>query len=78
MMFNTVYNYNEYFTIIVILYNCSGLAGECSSCLSVSNTLMVNCGWCLYDKKCTSSSNQCRVVTDWINVSSTSIVSEMY
>ena len=47
---------------------------SCRSCLSSDNL----CGWCLYDKKCTSSSDQCRVVTDWINVSSTSIVSVMY
>ena len=32
--------------MIVILYRCSGLAGGCSSCLSVSNTLMLDCGWC--------------------------------
>ena len=45
---------------------------SCRSCLS--NNL---CGWCLYDKKCTSSSDQCRVSTDWINVSSSSIISVM-
>ena len=48
-------------------------ACSCSSCLSSNNL----CGWCLYDKKCASSSDQCRVSTDWINVSSTSIISVM-
>ncbi|XP_065900625.1 plexin-B-like isoform X3 [Dysidea avara] len=43
-------------------FNCSTHT-SCSSCLSSDNL----CGWCLYDKKCTSSSDQCRVVTDWIN-----------
>ncbi|XP_065900682.1 plexin A3-like isoform X2 [Dysidea avara] len=43
-------------------YNCSSYV-SCRSCLSSDNL----CGWCLYDKKCTSSSDQCRVVTDWIN-----------
>ncbi|XP_065900650.1 plexin-A2-like isoform X2 [Dysidea avara] len=43
-------------------FNCSTHT-NCRSCLSSNNL----CGWCLYDKKCTSSSDQCRVVTDWIN-----------
>ncbi|XP_065902814.1 plexin-B-like isoform X2 [Dysidea avara] len=37
---------NEVDPLNVILYNCSALAGGCSSCLSVSNTLMLDCGWC--------------------------------
>ena len=34
-------------------------------------------GRCLYDKKYSSSSDQCSVSTDWINVSNTSIISVM-
>ena len=30
----------------VILYNCTALAGGCSSCLSVTNLLSLDCGWC--------------------------------
>ena len=29
-----------------MLYKCSALAGGCSSCLSISSTLMLDCGWC--------------------------------
>ena len=34
------------FLLTVILYNCSALAGVCSSCLSVSTLLSLGCGWC--------------------------------
>jgi len=44
--YDTVQVQRLFFHIIVILYRCSGLAGGCSSCLSVSNTLMLDCGWC--------------------------------
>ena len=30
----------------MILYNCSDLAETCSSCLSVSILLSLDCGWC--------------------------------
>ena len=30
----------------VIFYNCSALAETCSSCLSMSNLLSLDCGWC--------------------------------
>ena len=30
----------------MILYNCSALAETCSSCLSVSTLLSLDCGWC--------------------------------
>ena len=30
----------------MILYNCFALAETCSSCLSVSSLLSLNCGWC--------------------------------
>jgi len=34
------------FILTVILYNCSALAEVCSSCLSTSNLLLIDCGWC--------------------------------
>ena len=58
---------------IYVMYMCMPFCCSCRSCLSSTNL----CGWCLYDKKCISSSDQCRVSTDWINVSSTSIISVM-
>ena len=57
---------------VMYMYN---MPFHCSCCFCLSSTNL--CGWCLYDKKCTSSSDQCRVSTDWINVSSTSIISVM-
>ena len=47
----------------VILYNCSALAETCSSCLSVSNLLSLDCGWChdsgdcAVTKSCPADSN---------------------
>ena len=38
--------------LTVILYDCSALAGVCSSCLSVSNLLSLDCGWCHDSRSC--------------------------
>ena len=38
--------------LTVILYNCSALAEVCSSCLSVSNLLSLDCGWCHDSSSC--------------------------
>ena len=40
------------FILTVILYDCSALAGVCSSCLSVSNLLSLDCGWCHDSRSC--------------------------
>ena len=49
--------------LTVTLYNCSALAGVCSSCLSVSNLLSLDCGWCHDSRSC--------VVTESCSASST-------
>ena len=36
----------------VILYNCSALAGVCPSCLSESELLSLDCGWCPDSRTC--------------------------
>ena len=36
----------------MILYNCSDLAKTCSSCLSVSTLLSLDCGWCYDSGNC--------------------------
>ena len=51
------------FLLIVILYNCSALAGVCSSCLSMSNLLSLDCGWCHDSRSC--------IVTESCSASST-------
>ena len=38
--------------LTVILYKCSALAGVCSSCLSVSNLLSLDCGCCHDSRSC--------------------------
>jgi len=40
------------FILIVILYNCSALAEVCSSCLSASSLLSLDCGWCHDSESC--------------------------
>ena len=52
-----------YVLLTVILYNCSALAEVCSSCLSVSNLLSLDCGWCHDSSSC--------VVTESCSASST-------
>ena len=51
------------YLLTVILYNCSALAEVCSSCLSVSNLLSLDCGWCHDSSSC--------VVTESCSASST-------
>ena len=43
---------HTYIFCTVILYNCSALAGECSSCLSATNLLSMDCGWCHGSRSC--------------------------
>ena len=44
--------------IVVILYNCMGLAGSCSQCLGQNINTGFNCGWCSNTDQCTVNS-QC-------------------
>jgi len=43
------------FILIVILYNCSALAEVCLSCLSTSNLLSLDCGWCHDSGSCVAT-----------------------
>ena len=43
---------NFIFMPTVILYNCTALAGGCSSCLSATNLLSLDCGWCRDLRSC--------------------------
>ena len=52
MYYNCMYVCTYLFILTVILYDCSALAGVCSSCLSMSNLLSLDCGWCHDSRSC--------------------------
>jgi len=50
------------FILTVILYDCSALAEVCSSCLSASNLLSLDCGWCHDSGSCVVTES-CSIVS---------------